>query len=112
MNRWKPLHSKALVCIHWLDADASSPSEAFYEEEIKHRTTPMQTYGLLMRNNEEGITVMTEFYQEDDGRHVYRGRTFIPASLVKEVEVLAKPWIPQPRKKIIKDEATNLPPTE
>jgi len=109
MLKWKPAHGKQLVCVHWLDADASSPAEAFYEEEIKHRTTSMETYGLLMRHNDEGITVMTEFYQEDDGKHVYRGRTFIPASLVKEVVVLAAPWQPRQKKVVPVNENSNLP---
>ena len=109
MLRWKPIHGKHLVCVHWLDADASSPSEAFYENEIKHRTTPMETYGLLMRQDDDGITLMTEFYQEDDGKSVYRGRTFIPASLIKSIEVLAKPFVSKKKLKIDTNEACNLP---
>lgn len=106
--KWQPLHKKALVCVHWSDADASAPTEAFYEEEIKHRTTPMETYGLLMKQNEEGITLMTEFYREDDGRGVYRGRTFVPAPLIHRVEVLASPWSAKPRKPRLKPPTPDL----
>ena len=93
--RWKPLHGKPLVCVHWLDADASAPNEAFYEEDIKHKTTPMQTYGLIVSQNPDSIILMTEFYQEDDGKAVYRGRTTIPMSLVQNIEVLLEPVRPR-----------------
>lgn len=96
--KWSPTHRKPLVCVHWRDADSSSPTEAFYEDDIKHRTTPMETYGLLMKQDNEGITLMNEFYKEDDGRSVFRGRNFIPNALIDRVEVLVQPKQPKPRK--------------
>ena len=98
MVKWQPVHGKPLVCVTWRDSDSSAPNEAFYEEDINHHARPMETYGLLMKQDAEGITVMTEFYQEDDDKKVYRGRTLILAPLVVKVEVLAEPWVKKSRK--------------
>jgi len=100
MTKWTPSHGKTLVCVHWGDADGAAPDASFYEEEIdtKHRATSMQTYGLLVKQDKDGVTLMTEFYKEDDGKNVFRGRTFIPGSLIKNVEIMATPWVRKPRK--------------
>ena len=90
--KWTPDHNKSLVAVFWRDADASAPTDAFYEEEIKHHTRPMVTYGLLVKQDQEGVTVMNEYYREDDGKEVYRGRTFIPGYLVDRIDVIAEPW--------------------
>ena len=97
--KWTPIHGKPLVCVHWLDADASSPTDAFHEEEIagKHHTTPMETYGLLLREDADGVTLMNEFYV-DEGKHTFRGRNFIPACQLVKVDVLLAPAQVKPRR--------------
>ena len=98
MIRWKPEHGKVLVCVHWNDADVSSPTDAFYEDEISHSNTLVQTYGLLIKKDDHAVIVVTETYLENDDRRVYRGKTTIPSPLVKHIEVIAEPWTPKPRK--------------
>jgi len=112
MAKWTPSHGRSLVCVLWNDADGSAPDASFYEEEIdtKHRATSMQTYGLLVKQDKDGVTLMTEFYKEDDGKNVFRGRTFIPDSLITKVEVMATPWMKKPRTKR-KSVETSPPPT-
>ena len=109
IKRWRPTHNKPLVCVTWEDAESSAPNEAFYEEEIVHKTRPMETYGLLLKDDDKGITVMTEFYQEDDGKHVFRGKTLIPRPLIVKVETLLKPQVSRLRKLKIKPDS--LPPS-
>lgn len=89
MSKWQSLHGKALVCVHWRDADASSPTESFTDRDIDsvHKITPMESYGLLMRDDPTGVTIMTEYYM-DAGVPTYRGRTTIPREQVVRVEVL------------------------
>lgn len=100
------------MCVTWRDADASAPNEAFYEEEITHRIRPMDTYGLLVKQDADGVTVMTEFYLEDDGKKVFRGKTTIPASLIEKIEILAEPWKPRSRKPKPLDACPSEPQTE
>lgn len=99
MNRWRPEHGKYLVCVHWKDADASSPTEAFYEEELDHSATLVETYGLLVKEEPGWVTLMTETYKESDGKRVFRGRTRIPRALIERVEIISTPWKPKSRKK-------------
>ena len=97
MRAWRPAHGKPLVCCRWLDADASAPTTAFTEDEIAavHTTTPMESYGLLLRQDATGVTLMTEYYV-DNGQATFRGRTFIPAFQLVSVDVLRQP--PAPRR--------------
>lgn len=90
MAKWNPEHGKDLVCVHWKDADASAPADGFYESDIAagHKTTPVLTYGLLLKEDEEGVTLMTETYVDDNGRRVWRGKTFIPGPMVDAVQTL------------------------
>ncbi len=99
MARWQPPHHKPLVCVHWLDSDASAPTTAFYEDEIAsvHKTTPMESYGLLLQEDSEGVTLMTEYY--DDGKPTFRGRSFIMARLILRVERLLEPSVSRPHRK-------------
>ena len=92
MARWRPAHGKPLVVVRWLDAEASQPTDAFFEEEVAavHKTTPMETYGLLLQQDSAGVTLMDEYYTSD-GKAVFRGRNFIPASQVVEVVQLLPP---------------------
>lgn len=96
---WTPEHGKPLVCVYWNDADVSAPTDAFYEEELQHSDTLVETYGLLVKQDEHAIIVVTETYTEDNGKRIFRDKTSIPSSLVKRVEVIAEPWKPKPRKK-------------
>ena len=94
-KRWQPKHGKPLVCVYWDDADASSPTDAFYEEEIVHTPQPMETYGLLIKDDQDGVTIMNEFYLNENGKKTYRGRTTIPRSLVRDVVIMAEPYTPR-----------------
>ena len=91
MAKWNPPHGKPLVCIHWLDAHGTA-STAYTEETIPHKAYPMHTYGLLMRDDESGVSVCSENYFDDvDQIMNYRGHSFIPRGMVVSVEVLLSP---------------------
>lgn len=110
MSKWSPAHNKPLVCVHWNDAESAAPNDAFYEEEIQHTKHPMETYGLLMKEDSDGITLMTEFYLEN-GKGVYRGKTFIPGSIVDHVETLLKPKELKPSRQVKRASSQTLPVT-
>lgn len=88
---WKPTHGKPLVCVHWLDAHGSA-TQAYTEQNIPHATYPMETYGILLRDDEQGVSVASETYYDDiDHERNYRGHTFIPRSMVERVEIVRAP---------------------
>lgn len=99
MSTWKPSHGKPLVCVHWKDAHGSA-SQAYTEANIPHSVYPMETYGLLLRDDEAGVSIANETYWDDiDHERNYRGHTFIPRGMVSKIEVVRdvkKPKAPPP----------------
>lgn len=82
-----------LVAVKWRDAHGSALSE-FAEHEIPHRAYIWTTYGLLMRDDDEGISIASEVSEGS-----YRGVTFVPRQMVIEVIDLGVPHRPRERKK-------------
>ena len=82
-----------LVAVQWRDAHGSALSE-FAEHEIPHRAFIWTTYGLLMRDDAEGISLANEVSEG-----LYRGVTFIPREMVSEVIDLGVPIRRRTRKK-------------
>lgn len=80
-----------LVLVVWDDAHADA-SEALSLDDVavKHRAATFQTVGWLLRNDELGVSVANERCL-DQGDEVYRGRTFVPKSLVRSITPVVKP---------------------
>lgn len=68
---------KELVAVKWLDAHGSSTT-AYAEHEIPHAAIEITTYGLLLREDEAGVTVASEWCKDN----TYRGVTFIPKGMM------------------------------
>ena len=85
---------KHLVGVRWADARGES-TKVLDEGSLTsfHNPVHITTYGLLLVDDDIGITVATEDCEDGD----WRGPTFIPRSLVKEVWVVSKN--PQRRRK-------------
>ena len=70
-----------LVALRWLDAHATTNTP--YElHEIPHKAQEITTYGLLLRDDAEGVTVANEYC----GAGIYRGTTFVLRNNVIEVK--------------------------
>lgn len=84
-----------LVLVVWEDAHADA-SEALSLEDmaVKHRAAVFQTVGWLIIEDEKGVSVANERCL-DAGDEVYRGRTFIPKSLIRSVTPVFKPRKPK-----------------
>jgi hypothetical protein len=80
-----------LVWVRWLDAHATAGTTAYERHELPHRACEIITYGLLLRDDGDGISVAAE----EAGGGLYRGVTFIPRALVLE----CKPVKPVRRKR-------------
>jgi len=94
------LPKKPIVVVRWNDAQ-SSATHVFKESEDQnfHRPCVMETLGWLLRDDEEGVSVMNEVFSEEGLN--YRGHTFIPRSLVVEMRVVKKPRQPKPKQEIL-----------
>lgn len=68
---------KDLVAVKWLDAHGSSTT-AYAEHEIPHAAIEITTYGLLLREDDAGVTVAGEWCKDN----TYRGVTFIPKGMM------------------------------
>ncbi len=76
----------------WLDAHASSIT-AYEVHEIPHAALEVASYGLLLKQDDKGISIASERCGESS----YRGYTFVPAGMMVRVEPVIPP--PTPRKK-------------
>lgn len=93
-----------LVCVLWLDAHDGKEGEYTKAEILKdyHEPAVIRTFGLLLIDDEKGITLVKEITTEEDeeGETTYRGRGFIPRGMVKELISLGIPK--RPRKKTLR----------
>lgn len=71
-----------LVLVTWNDAQSSATR--IYTKARDHAPTVMYTIGWLMDRDEAGVSVCCERFLED-GEWNYRGHTFIPAGMLKDV---------------------------
>jgi len=71
------MQPKPLVAVTWLDAHGGSP-EIFSETEIPHEPAVVTTYGLLLREDPQGVSIANEEFEGG----LYRGHTFVPSALV------------------------------
>jgi hypothetical protein len=96
-----PLANLPLVCVLWLDAHDGKAGEYTKTEILQdyHKPAIIRTFGLLLIDNEEGVTLVKEITSEDDeeGETTYRGRGFIPRGMVKELVNLGVPKRPRRR---------------
>lgn len=77
---------KPLVKVTWYDSHSSATTE-YGENDYPHEAAVVITYGLLLRNDEVGVSVANELLDQT----TYRGFTFIPASLLVKVEPVLRP---------------------
>jgi hypothetical protein len=78
----------ALVAVVWDDAKATAVVE-YDLNEVRtqfHRPARYTTYGLLLVDDQQGVTLASE--EGDD--HNLRGLSFIPRQMIVEVVVLAR----------------------
>lgn len=81
-----------LVVVLWDDAwQSETPATMAHFEHKPERVT---TIGWLMKDDDVGVQLANEFYDE-----TYRGRTFIPRAMIVRVTRygLAKPRVPKVR---------------
>lgn len=76
----------ALVEIIWDDAHGSAANVAYELSEIPHAPIRVVSYGVLLRADSIGVSIASERCDET----VYRGYSFIPASMLVKVTPVHK----------------------
>lgn len=74
-----------LVKVVWLDAHGSA-AIAYELHEIPHKAIEVASYGLLLRQDDIGVSIASERC----GDSTYRGYTFMPAGMVMKVEPMKR----------------------
>ena len=78
-----------LVVVVWDDAWVKADEPVVMSEvAATHDPTTVHTIGWLLREDEKGVQLANEYYDD-----TYRGRTFIPRAMIKSLDrfVLTKP---------------------
>jgi hypothetical protein len=75
-----------LVALRWMDAHGTAASTAYELHELPHKAAEITTYGLLLRDDEQGVSIACD----DCGGGLYRGITFVPRSLVLEIRLVKR----------------------
>jgi hypothetical protein len=96
----RALATLPLVCCVWDDAHGQTAGEYTVEEIIRDHHDPavIRTFGLLVHDDERGVTVAQEITSDGDGGPTYRGLGFIPRGMLKELIMLGVPKRPSVRK--------------
>lgn len=72
------------VAVVWKDAHARNQAVEYTEDEAKiqlHRGESVITLGLLLKEDEEGVSL----YNEETGPDSIRGHSFIPRAMIVEI---------------------------
>jgi hypothetical protein len=79
-----------LVLVEWLDANTDNEGVTEDTVMLHHKPWIIHTLGWLLYEDESGITLVTEYYD-----NYYRGRSFIPKGMIKTITPYK---LSQPRK--------------
>ncbi len=71
-----------LVKVVWLDAHGSAANAAYSFEEIPHAPVEVVSYGVLLRNDDVGVSIASEICDTN----TFRGYSFVPAAMLVKVE--------------------------
>lgn len=74
-----------LVKLTWADAHGSATG-SYTIDEIPHAPVKVQSYGLLLKDDEVGVSLASEICDSD----VFRGYGFYPRALIVKVEPIVK----------------------
>ncbi len=81
-----------LVVVEWLDAWTKEDGVTLDDAKTNHAPTLVTTIGWCLLRDEAGIQLANEYFDD-----TYRGRTFVPAGMIKSVTPfkLARPRKPK-----------------
>lgn len=71
-----------LVALRWRDAHATAGTTAYELHELPHKAAEIVSYGLLLRDDADGVSIASE----DAGAGMFRGVTFVPRPMVVDIK--------------------------
>lgn len=74
-----------LIALRWMDAHGTA-TNTYETHELPHKALEITTYGLLLRDDADGVSIANE----DCGSGCYRGVTFVPRVLIVEIKHLTR----------------------
>jgi len=83
------MKSYPYVLVEWDDAHSATDDVYTIDGIDDHQPMQMRSRGLLLRDDDVGLTLSSEDYQ-DNGEQYFRGHQFIPRGMVRQVTVLSK----------------------
>lgn len=93
-----------LVRVVWRDAHGIAGTTALSLHEIPHGGIEITSYGLLLRQDAEGVSIASEVC----GDGTFRGYTFVPAGMLVSVTPVIKPKTPRKVKLVEKPEVVDV----
>lgn len=78
---------KELVRVTWLDAHGSAANVVYDIDEIPHAPIECTSYGILLKDDEVGVSIASEQVDVD----TYRGYSFVPRGMLVKIEPVVKP---------------------
>lgn len=96
-----------IVKVLWKDAHGVAGTTALAIHEIPHGGILITSYGLLLKQDTEGVSIASEVCE--DG--TYRGYTFIPSGMLVAVDPVIKPKKPRMKPNKV-SESPKAPPPE
>lgn len=74
---------RQMVVVVWDDAHGDA-QKVVGEDDLPHKPVVMKTIGWLLKDDEVGVSVANEEFQED-GKDYFRGHSFIPRKMIRSV---------------------------
>lgn len=89
-----------LCCVVWDDAHGRVAGEFTVEEVHRelHHPAVIKTFGLLLLDDDRGVTVVQEITSGAEEPVTYRNVGFVPRGMVREVILLGQPKRPRARR--------------
>lgn len=78
-----------LVCVRWLDAHGSAANVTYSIDEIPHTPIEVISYGILLKEDDIGISIASERCDAD----CWRGYSFVPRGMLVRMEPVKKPRV-------------------
>lgn len=102
-----------LVSVRWLDAKGDSVKEIDADNIHQwHRPHTIITFGLLIKDDEVGVTLMTEDIGSATKTDDYRGPTLILRSLIQEMWLVSANPYKRRRLKKVEEKKDEVPDTK
>jgi hypothetical protein len=83
-----------LSCVSWTDAHGNALT-TFEAHEVPHAPVVVRTFGVIVKQDDVGITIASEQFETGS----FRGVTFVPRGMILDVVVYHAAQVSRPRRR-------------